>query len=132
MVICRRGAEIRAFESRPRRQMHWRNLGVEELLASRGFAVGSVEVDRAWGQHECAAPPRRGEATPGAWCTSAADDFLWLARSHGYDGFIKVPCARARSFASRYDGAASAWYLPLARGDAGARRPPASSGGVPG
>ena len=80
--------------------MDWRRMGVEGLLQQRAFRLATFEVDGAWGG------VLRGNVT-------SADLFLWQARLSGYDGFIKVPCARGHRFGSKYDGQTSSWYLPL-------------------
>ena len=66
----------------------------------------TIEVDATWG----GAKPQLGNV-------SAFDELLWLARSHGYHGFLKVPCrARTRQHGSMEGGSQykrAAWLLPL-------------------
>ena len=60
---------------------HWRSMGLQWLIERRRFRVMSIEVDHSW-----------GGSVDGGWNVSAADQLLWYAREHGYDGYIKVPC----------------------------------------
>ena len=73
----------------------WRAVGVEGLLAHRAFSIMIIEVDGSW-----------GGLLPD-WNVSKADQFVWLARQHGFDCFLKVPCTTS-------DGGVSAWYFNVA------------------
>ena len=86
---------------------NWRSIGLEGLLARRGFKLLTIEIDGSWG----------GRLHP--WPFTDVDRLLWLARASGYDTFMKIPC-KARSAAhgslelGRGGGRRAAWLLPLA------------------
>ena len=102
----------------------WHTLGLEGLFSARAFKVLVIECDNSWD----------GGAAFRAWGVSTADQLAWVARMHGYDTFIKVPCqatAAAKSCASRIgpserpaahiprphcwlDAVDSSWYYPIA------------------
>ena len=102
----------------------WHSLGLEGLFSARAFKVLVIECDNSWD----------GGAVFRAWGVSSADQLAWVARMHGYDTFIKVPCqatAAAKSCASRVgpserpaahiptrhcwlDAVGSSWYYPIA------------------
>lgn len=85
---------------------NWRAIGLEGLLRGRGFKLLTVEVDQSWGR----------EIHP--WPFTEVDRFIWIARSAGYDAFMKIPCrARSNSHGSIELGGGkhrAAWLLPLA------------------
>jgi len=85
---------------------NWRDIGLDGLLVHRAFDLMTIEVDGSWG----------GELLPELPITSA-DQLLWLARAHGYDGLLKVPCkAKSASSASielESQFRRAAWLLPL-------------------
>ena len=71
----------------------WHSLGLEGLFSARAFKVLVIECDNSWD----------GGAVFRAWGVSSADQLAWVARMHGYDTFIKVPCqatAAAKSCAA--------------------------------
>ena len=85
---------------------HWNSMGLDRLLEQKGFTLMSIEVDKAW-----------GHVLPG-WNLTAVDQLVWLARHHGYNSYLKVPCkhAPARSewgWANDMESEWSAWYFPL-------------------
>ena len=108
----------------------WTRLGgLEELLKARGFTVMTIEVDGSWGGIDARAVDGRLERL------SAVDGLAHLARLHGFDTYLKVPCkARAGSGsleqgkwawnwkrrkyapAPSTSGEYSAWLFPLASG----------------
>ena len=90
----------------------WEAIGLSGLLTTRMVRLLTVEVDGSWG--ELLEP----------WNVSEVDRLAWLARRHGYETHLKVPCTRARGFSHRFDGRSSAWLLELAS----PRRPFAPSG----
>ena len=92
--------------------MPWTWIGLEGLIAQRGFRVMSIEIDGTWtarGKHK-------------AWAISVSDQLAWASRFHGYASFIKVPChaQRNRDPSNLRDGkrlrepGKAAWYFPLA------------------
>ena len=80
----------------------WRDTGLEGLLEARGFSVMVIEVDLAWSW------PHR------AWGLTAADQLTWLARAHGYDSYLKVPCRARVKLRGHADAVSAAWYYPIA------------------
>ena len=89
--------------------MSWRGMGLEGLFANRAFVVMIIEVDHTWGVS--GSPPPRY-----SWGVTAADQLAWVARAHGYDTFVKVPCPANRRKLGRpgLEPASAAWYYPLA------------------
>ena len=80
----------------------WRDTGLEGLLESRGFSVMVTEVDLAWNW------PYK------TWGLTAADQLTWLARAHGYDSYLKVPCRARVKLRGHPDATSAAWYYPIA------------------
>lgn len=65
---------------------NWKNLGgLEVLLEEQQLGVAVMEVDGSWGGMKML-------PGPGRWNVSSLDQLAWLARSHGYNSYLKVPC----------------------------------------
>jgi hypothetical protein len=93
----------------------WLDIGLDGLIVARGFTVMVIEVDNSWGVSVVPAhlQPR--------WNLSAVDQLAWIARKHGYDTFLKVPCraqpahhTAARGLPRDKDQGWSSWMYPLA------------------
>ena len=88
---------------------HWNSMGLEGLLEHKGFTLMSIEVDKSWGH------VLRG------WNLTAVDQLVWLARRHGYNSYLKVPCKHGATrggwgWANDMESGWSAWLYPLANG----------------
>eukprot|EP00966_Prymnesium_polylepis_P284866 6581514-Prymnesium_polylepis.1 len=59
--------------------MSWREMGLEGLIARRGFSALVIEVDASWG-------------FSARWGVSDVDQLSWFAHRHGYHPYLKVPC----------------------------------------
>ena len=86
----------------------WHRIGLEGLIARRGFRVMSIEVDSSWHAH----------SWHKRWGISVSDWLVWATRLHGYDSFMKVPChASTRMVGDRkisFDAGWAAWLFPMA------------------
>lgn len=98
--------------------LSWREIGLDALIAERGFRVMVIECDYSWGgalRLELLGP--FGRELAASHNVSHVDQLAWRARQHGYSTYVKVPCCALdrgqmfieRDWSARYHLLAAPW-----------------------